>query len=80
MIIKLEGKARRKGVSKKTGNEYDFGVLYFLAPQRGVEGMVGVEKLVDPDVVDFEKLLVGQYYDVSTDLNGQIDRMVPAKT
>lgn len=79
MVIKLEGKVRRTGKSSKTGRDYDFGTLYFLYPERGVDGMAAVGKLVDPFNVDLDKLVVGQYYNLDIDLNGNITGVTPAK-
>lgn len=80
MIVKIEGKMRRSGVSKKTGNSYDMGFVYFLAPQRGVEGQAAMEKVVDPEEIDLDKILVGQYYELEIDLNGRLIGLRPAKT
>lgn len=80
MIVKIEGKARRSGTSRKTGNPYDIGFIYFLAPQRGVEGLASFEKLVDPEEINLDKVLVGQHYELEMDLNGSIVGLHPAKS
>lgn len=78
-VIKVEGKEHRQGMSKR-GNEYDFIVLHFLADrQRGVEGRAAVQKLMNPDILPYQDILVGQHYDLETDLNGEIVGMTPAK-
>lgn len=79
-IIKLDGKEHRKGTSRKTGNEYDFYVLHFIAPQAGVEGKAAVQKLVDPSLIAYEKLLPGMHYELDTDLNGNVIRVTQAKS
>lgn len=79
MVIKLEGKVRRTGKSSKTGREYDFGTLYFLCKEKGVDGLAAVGKLVDPFDVDLDKLVVGQYYNLEIDLNGNVMGVTPAK-
>lgn len=80
MIVKIEGKSRRTGISKKTGNSYDLGFIYFLIPQRGVEGKAAVDKLIDPEQIDMDKILVGQMYDLEIDLNGNVVALHPAKS
>lgn len=79
MVVQIAGKVRRSGTSRKTGNTYDFGVIYFLAPARGVEGRAAYEKLIDLGQIDFDKLLVNQHYELELDLNGNITNLIPAK-
>lgn len=79
MIVKIEGKEHRKGTSRKTGNDYDFYVLHFIAPQVGVDGNAAVQKIVDPSLIEFEKILVGMHYELEPDLNGNIVKIAPAK-
>lgn len=79
MVIKLEGKVRRIGTSSKTGRDYDFVTLYFLYKEKDVEGMAAVGKVVDPFIVDLDKLLVGQYYNLDLDLHGNVMGVTPAK-
>lgn len=78
MIVKIEGKEHREGVSK-AGKNYNFNNLHFLAPMRGVEGMAAVSKIVDASVCPYENILVGQHYDLEVDLSGNIISMHPAK-
>lgn len=78
MIVKVEGKEHREGVSK-AGKNYNFNNVHFLARQRGVEGMAAVSKIVDTAVISYEDILVGQHYDLELDLGGNIIGMHPAK-
>lgn len=78
MIVKVEGKEHREGVSK-AGKNYNFNNVHFLARQRGVEGMAAVSKIVDATVISYEDILVGQHYDLELDLSGNIIGMHPSK-
>lgn len=78
MVICLEGKEHRQGTSKR-GSTYDFYVLHFLGKARGVEGQGAIQKLVDPEVIDYDKLLIGQHYDLEADLDGNIIAIKVAK-
>lgn len=78
MVVKVEGKEHRQGVSK-AGRNYDFIVLHFMARQNGVDGLAAVQKLVNTSVVSFESILVGQNYDLEPDFDGNIISVRPAK-
>lgn len=78
MVVKIEGKEHRQGVSK-AGKNYDFNVVYFLAKQRGVDGLAAVSKIVDTALIPYDNIIVGQHYDIEIDLNGNIDGMHVAK-
>lgn len=78
MVVKIEGKEHRQGVSK-AGNKYDFISLHFLAKQRGVDGQAAINKIVDTNVCSYNEILVGQHYDLELDLSGNIIAMRPAK-
>lgn len=80
MIIKLSGKQLREGVSRKSGKPYSFIVLHFLLSERGVDGQSAQQKLVDPAVVRYESLLVGQSYNVDCDFSGNVISVTPAKS
>ena len=79
MILKIEGKQHRKGVSSKSGREYDFIVVHVLMNQPYVEGKAAVTKNISSDVISFDKLLVGQSYDFQTDFDGNVISVVPAR-
>lgn len=78
MIVKVEGKEHREGVSK-AGKNYNFNVLHFMARQAGVEGLAAVTKIVDVNVISYDNIIVGQHYDLEPDLRGNIIGMRPAK-
>lgn len=78
MIVKVEGKEHRQGVSK-AGKNYDFIALHFLARQSGVEGMAAVSKIVNTSVIPYANIVVGQHYDLEVDFSGNIIGMNPAK-
>lgn len=80
MVVKLEGKEERQGTSRKTGKDYHFIVLHFLLRQNGVDGMSAQQVLCDPSVMAYDKLLVGQMYDIQCDFKGSILSVVPAKS
>ena len=47
MKIKVIGKAHREGVSKKSGNPYNFNQVHYNGPDRGVEGMAALTLNLD---------------------------------
>lgn len=78
MVIRLEGKEHRQGTSKR-GQAYDFIVLHFLGKSRGVDGLGAIQKLIDPDLINYDDLLVGQHYELEPDLDGNIIAIKVAK-
>lgn len=78
MVVKVEGKEHRQGVSK-AGKNYDFISLHFLARQNGVDGLAAVSKIVNTSVIPYESILVGQQYDLEVDFGGNVIGMKPAK-
>ena len=78
MIITIGGKERKSGVSK-AGKAYDFIVVYFLAPKKGVTGLACCEKLLEPSMFNYDDILVNQAYEIETDLDGEIIGMLPAR-
>lgn len=78
MIITIGGKERKTGVSK-AGKNYDFIVVHFLAPKKGVIGLGCCEKLLDPSSFSYDDILVNQAYEIETDLDGNIIGMIPAR-
>lgn len=80
MNLKLYGKAHIQGKSSKTGKDIDFYVLHLLMPDPRIEGLSAVQKTVNPSVIDYDKLLVNQYYDIEPDFNGNIVKITPSKS
>lgn len=74
MVITVNGKERRQGTSKK-GSAYDFIVIHFLGPQRGVTGQAAIQKIIDPSVINYDDILVDQAYEIVPDLRGDIVAM-----
>lgn len=70
MKIKVYGKAHMEGVSKKTGNPYNFNQIHYLAPARGVEGLAAKTLMLDPMQFPIGSIMVGEVYDVEFDDRG----------
>lgn len=64
MIVEIIGKQHREGVSKKTGNSYNFNVVYYVGPDRGVIGSRGMEILLEPDLFPLHDIQLGARYDI----------------
>lgn len=58
MKIKVVGKAHLQGVSKKTGNPYDFIQIHYQGRVRGVIGDAALTASLDPVLVNYEGLHV----------------------
>lgn len=78
-VYKLYGKQHLKGVSRKSGNEYDFINCHLLIIDPNVEGQACKIVSVDPRVVDYDKLLVGQHYDFQVGFDGRVGSVTLAK-
>ena len=48
MRIKVIGKARLSGTSKKTGKPYDFVQIHYTGKARGVDGLAAITLSLDP--------------------------------
>lgn len=70
MTIKVIGKAHLKGVSKKTGNPYDFIQIHYNGPARGVEGQAALTASLDPGLYPFADVVVGSDYVLEFDNRG----------
>lgn len=79
MKIKVYGKVRLSGTSRKTGNKYDFIQLHCLVPQRGVEGEAARVISVSPDLVNYNSIIVGKSCSVELDFDGRVISCVPEK-
>lgn len=79
MIIKIEGKQHMQGVSKKTGKKYDFITIHTLMKMPYVEGLAAVTKNIGVDVIAYNSIIVGSYYDFQTDFKGNVTSVTPAK-
>lgn len=79
MRIKIVGKVRRKGTSKKTGTDYDFIELHYVAPAYGVIGEEAATTTIDPDTYPFDKIVPGAYH-AEFDSHGRILTLAPVQS
>ena len=70
MKIRVVGKVHRQGTSKKTGNDYNFIQVHYVAPARGVFGEAAQVLNLDPMQVKFDSILVPADYNVEFDQSG----------
>lgn len=78
--IKVIGKQRFEGKSRKTGNDYNFIAVHFISDlgSRGV-GQRGDSINLDPAFYPYDDIQVGKEYDVSYGRFGRVDGFVLAK-
>lgn len=72
MIVEIIGKQHREGVSKKTGNSYNFNVAYYIGTDRGVDGSRGFEVILDPAFFPLDEIEVGARYDIQFGPRGDV--------
>ena len=77
MKIKVLGKAQLKGISKKTGNPYDFVQVHYLGKARGVEGQAAKTLNLDPNEYPLYSIGIGTTYEVEFDERGYVVGMEP---
>ena len=77
MKIKVIGKAHLQGVSKKTGNPYDFIQVHYNGRARGVEGLAALTLSLDPRDFPYADVVVGGDYNVEFDNRGYIVEFLP---
>jgi len=58
MKIKVVGKARLTGISKKTGSPYDFIQIHYLGRARGVIGDAALTVSLASSVYPYEKIAI----------------------
>ncbi len=69
MKIKVVGKVHLQGISKKTGNPYDFIQIHYLGKAPGVEGSAALTLNLEPKDYPYDKISVpGEYI---ADFNGK---------
>ena len=78
MRIKIVGKVHRSGVSKKSGNPYDFIELHVVLPKRGVIGEAAQTVTTDSTVCPFERIVLG-ICDAEYDNNGTLLSLTPVQ-
>lgn len=64
MRIKVIGKARLRGTSRKTGNSYDFIQAHYNGPAFGVEGVAACTLSLDPRRFPYDRIAIGGEYNV----------------
>lgn len=72
MKILVEGKAHLEGVSKKTGKDYNFNQIHYLAPARGAEGRAAQTVTLDPKGYPIDDIIVGSLYEIEFDRSGYV--------
>lgn len=70
MKIQVEGKAHLEGTSKRTGKEYNFNQIHYLAKSHGVVGLAAQTVSLDPNAYPFNDIIVGGVYNIEFDRNG----------
>lgn len=77
MKVNVIGKSHLQGVSKRTGNPYDFIQLHYNGPARGVIGQAAMTVSMDPSMVNFESITVPGYYNLDFDNRGYPVELTP---
>ncbi len=77
MRIRIEGKAHLKGMSKRTGQPYDFIQVHYLAPDRGVVGKAALTLALEPQNYNFDAIPVGSEVNVEFDNRGNVVTFSP---
>ena len=72
------GKSHLQGVSKKTGNPYDFIQIHYNGFARGVEGLAALTFSLDPRQYPYADIVVGGDYVVDFDNRGYLVEFRPA--
>lgn len=80
MKIKAIGKQHMKGTSKKTGNDYDFVVVYYIGREDDrVIGQHGCQINLDSDMIPFNSIEIGGTYEVEFGPRNRVVGFVPVK-
>ena len=79
MKIKVIGKAHREGVSKQSGNPYNFNQVHYNGPDRGVEGMAALTLNLDPSLLPYADIKIGGEYEVDFGPRGYVVSFTPTK-
>lgn len=80
MKIKVIGKKQMKGTSKKTGNDYNFNVIYYIGREDDrVIGHHGCEINLDPALISFGDIQVGAEYDAEFGPRNRVTGFKPVK-
>lgn len=80
MKIKAIGKQRMCGTSKRTGNDYDFNIVFYVGRvDDRVIGEQGCQVNLDPDLIPFNDIQVGATYDVEFGPKDRVVSFTPVK-
>lgn len=79
MKIKVLGKAHLEGVSKKTGNAYNFNQIHYLGKARGVEGQAALTATLDAVAYPIGSIVVGSEYNLEFDGRGGVIEFAPVR-
>lgn len=79
MKIKVIGKVHREGVSKKTGNPYNFNQVHYTGHDRGVEGLAALTLALDPTLIPYADIKLNTEYDVEFGNRGVVVGFTPVK-
>lgn len=71
------GKAHLEGASKKTGKPYNFNTVYDNGPDRGAEGLASLSLSLDPAVIPYNTIVLGDTYEVEFGPRGYIVSFAP---
>ena len=75
MTTEIVGKAHRKGVGKVSGKPSDLSEVHYLGRRRGIEGLAAVSKSVGAEVIVYDDITIGAYYNIVHDEDGNIIEM-----
>lgn len=80
MVAQVIGIQRMKGISKKTGEPYDFKIFHIPVKDRRVEGLACKQYNLSEDIPGVKTILINQWYEFETDLDGNVLSVKPVKT
>ena len=72
MKVYVLGKQNLKGISRKTGKEFDSNVVHVSCPKNGVEGEAVQTIWLDPKTYPLSDLIVGETYNAEYDSQGYL--------
>lgn len=72
MKVHVIGKEFKSGVSKKSGNPYEFSVVYLAFPKLGVDGYAVGEVSLNSQVCAYGSIKMDKDYDLQRDFQGRI--------
>lgn len=72
MKVNVVGKEQMKGVSKKTGNEYNGSLVHIAFKKARCAGTAVESLFVDHGLAEYEAINVGKTYDLDRDGRGYI--------